>query len=184
MSLHMTFRISPELRDRLAAAAGDRPIGEEIRRRLEASFAETPTAAKDPWFDALVSAIHHAAAGAVELKRHPVLPAGVMDRDGKRRPYDVDRLGPDTTAYESFVTAVHMLMEALSPEGVVAVSTETGLRLADHLVALALGSLGERGIAAIANLSEIDRQFMKQSGGRAQAFAEEAEARLDEEDKP
>jgi hypothetical protein len=48
LPLHMTFRISPELRERLAAAAGDRPIGEEIRRRLEASFVGSPAEADDP----------------------------------------------------------------------------------------------------------------------------------------
>ena len=43
LSLHMTFRLSPELRDRLATAAGDRPIGDEIRRRLEESFPDEPS---------------------------------------------------------------------------------------------------------------------------------------------
>jgi hypothetical protein len=37
----MTFRLSPELRGRLIAAAGERPIGDEIRRRLERSFEES-----------------------------------------------------------------------------------------------------------------------------------------------
>jgi len=50
----MTFRISPELRERLAAAAGDRPIGEEIRRRLDASFA---TGAAAPQVRSVLSAI-------------------------------------------------------------------------------------------------------------------------------
>ena len=44
LALHMTFRISPELRERLSAAAGGRPIGEEIRRRLEASFSPEQSA--------------------------------------------------------------------------------------------------------------------------------------------
>jgi hypothetical protein len=58
---NMTFRISPELRERLvAAAAGDRPIGEEIRRRLEASFA---VPAIDPKTAELVGAIVHIADG-------------------------------------------------------------------------------------------------------------------------
>lgn len=43
---HMTFRISAGLREHLAAAAGGRPIGDEIRRRLELSF-EAP-ASTDP----------------------------------------------------------------------------------------------------------------------------------------
>jgi hypothetical protein len=39
----LTFRIPAELRDRLQAATGDRPVGEEIRQRLENSFGPAPT---------------------------------------------------------------------------------------------------------------------------------------------
>jgi hypothetical protein len=45
-----------ELYGRLQAAAGERSVGEEIRRRLEASFAGTPSAA-DPKTHALLSAV-------------------------------------------------------------------------------------------------------------------------------
>src|SRR5438046_602691 len=38
----LTFRIPPDLRDRLQTAAGDRPLGEEVRRRLESSFGPAP----------------------------------------------------------------------------------------------------------------------------------------------
>ncbi len=61
LPLHMTFRISPELRERLAAAAGDRPIGEEIRRRLEASFAPSAAGSDDPKTGELAAAIVKAA---------------------------------------------------------------------------------------------------------------------------
>lgn len=41
-------RMPSELYEQLQAAAGDHSINEEIRRRLEASFADAPPAATDP----------------------------------------------------------------------------------------------------------------------------------------
>jgi len=38
LTIHTTFRVPKELHDKLTAVAGRRGIGEEIRRRLEASF--------------------------------------------------------------------------------------------------------------------------------------------------
>lgn len=181
----MKFRSSKRLHD-LIEEAGNRNrwgASEEIRQRLEASFAQSPVASNDPWFGDLLIAINQAAAGAAELRKHPPLPAGVWERNGERKSYDVAEWGQDTTAYETFVEAVRTLMIALAPEGIITVSPETGLRLADQLVALALGALGERGIAAFANLPEVDKQFMKSSGGAAAALALEAEKR-DEESEP
>jgi hypothetical protein len=180
----LSFRIPRELFDRLRQAAAGRSVSEEIRRRLEASFAEGPTASKDQWFGDLLTAINQAAAGAEKLKQHPPLPAGVMERDGRRENYDVARFGPDTTAYETFVEAVGTLMRALAPKGIPAISTDVGMRLADQLVALALGALGERGIAAFANLSEVDQASMMLSGGAARALAIEAEQHSNEEQTP
>jgi hypothetical protein len=180
----VTLRLPRDLHDRLKSEGGDRGFAAEIRRRLQTSFAENPTASKDPWFGDLLTAINQAAAGAVKLKQHPPLPAGVMERDGKRENYDVARLGPDTTAYETFGEAVRTLMIALAPEGILAVSSETGMRLADQLVALALGALGERGIAAFANLSDLDQASMRLSGGAARALAVEAEQHSNEEQTP
>jgi hypothetical protein len=178
-----SLRLPRDLYDRLANTAGNKGIGEEIRQRLEASFVKGPAPSRDLWFADLLTAINQAAAGAETLRQHPPLPAGVIERDGKRKSYDVAHWGQDTTAYETFVEAVHTLMIALAPEGIVAVSTETGFRLANQLVALALGALGERGIAAFANLPEVDRRWMRLSGGAAQAMAIEAE-KLDEESEP
>jgi hypothetical protein len=183
----LTVRMPRDLHGKLVEAAAGRSVSEEIRRRLEASLSPAFSLPEDPWFHDVLHAITHAAAGAIELKRKPVLPPGLMEREeGKRRrthrlPYDVDRLGADTTAYEVFVEAVHTLLKAFAPEGIIAVSRETGLRLADQLVALGLGSLGERGLAAYANLAEIDRESMRHSGGDAQRLAAEAEKRMEDE---
>jgi hypothetical protein len=151
----LSFRLPRELHDRLVEAADGRSVSEEMRRRLDASFNQVD----DQWFADLLTAISHAAAGAAELKRRALLPPGMMDRNGKRRKYDVERLGQDISAYKVFATATTRLMVALAPEGISAVSKEAELRLADQLVGLALGALGERGIAAYANLSDTNRQL-------------------------
>jgi hypothetical protein len=52
-----SFRLPQSLYDRLKAAAGDRPIGDEMRRRLEASFTEAPPGTDDPKTQALLAAI-------------------------------------------------------------------------------------------------------------------------------
>jgi hypothetical protein len=181
----LTFRLPRELHQRLVEAADGRSISEEMRRRLEASFAGEVArpATDDPWFNDLLTAIAHAAAGAAKMKQRPMLPPGVLDRDGKQRPYDVERWGPDTTAYETFAEAVHTLLAAFAPEGIVAVSREAQLRLADQLIGLALGALGDRGLAAFANLSEVDQEGMRLSGGAASALTRAAQP-SDEGDKP
>ena len=181
----MKFRSSKRLHD-LIEEAGKRNrwgASEEIRQRLEVSFAQSQVASNEPWFGELLIAINQAAAGAANLRKHPLVPAGVMERNGKRENYDVARWGQDKTAYATFAEAVEMLITALEPEGIVAVSRETQSHLANQLVALALGALGQRGIEAFANLSEVDKRFMKLSGGQAQAMAIEAESR-DEESEP
>ncbi len=172
-----SLRLPRDLYDSLGRVAGDKGIGEEIRQRLEASFVQGPAPSKDPWFSDLLTAIDQAAAGAEKLKQNPPLPAGVMERQGKREPYDVARWGQDTTAYATFVEAVELLTTALAPEGIVGVSRETQMLLASQLAALALGALGTRGLAAFTNLSEVDKEVMKLSGGAAQAMATEAEKR-------
>lgn len=48
LTLHTTFRLPRELHDRLTEASGDKGIGDEIRRRLEASFeSEANSQARD-----------------------------------------------------------------------------------------------------------------------------------------
>ena len=162
----MKFRLSRRLHDLIEEAGMRNHWGasEEIRLRLEASFAQSPTASADPWFADLLTAINQAAAGAANLKKHPPFPVGVMEHDGTR---DVGDRGQDTTAYETFVEAVNMLMTALAPEGGATVSTETRRRLANQLAALALGALGERGVAAFAKLAHVDKGVMGLSSGRA-----------------
>ncbi len=182
LTLHTTFRLPRELHELLTKAAAEHGygIGEEIRRRLEASFIESPTASNDPWFGDLLTAINHAAAGAAKM--HP-LPSGIReDDDGKRENYDLARLGPDKTPYVAFTEAVTTLMLAFEPDGVRAVANATLIRLSDQLVGIALGALGERGLAAFANLSDVDREFMKGSGGGAQAFAVKAEKHIQDEE--
>lgn len=181
----MKFRSSKRLHDLIEEAGWRNRWGasEEIRQRLEASFVQSQVASDEPWFGELMTAINQAAAGAAKLRKHPPLPAGVMERDGTRKNYDVARWGQDKTAYATFAEAVDMLISALEPEGIIAVSRETQSHLANQLVALALGALGQRGIEAFANLSEVDKRFMRLSGGAAQAMAIEVEKR-DEEGEP
>lgn len=165
-----------ELHQRLVDASTGGSISEEIRRRLEASFVESSAGSEDPRFADLLTAISHAAAAAARLQP---LPPGIREReeDGRREPYDVARWGPDVTPYLAFREAVETLMNAFQPDGIPAASKATVIRLADQLVGLALGALGERGLAAFANLSEVDKRSMKLSGGAAQAVAAEAEER-------
>jgi hypothetical protein len=69
LALNMTFRVSSKVRDQLLAAAkanGDRSIGEEIRQRLEASFADRPSATVDPQVQEFALAL----AGMVLLLNH------------------------------------------------------------------------------------------------------------------
>jgi hypothetical protein len=47
-SVPISIRLSPDLRERLVVAAGDRGLGEEIRQRLEASFKEEPPPSDEP----------------------------------------------------------------------------------------------------------------------------------------
>jgi hypothetical protein len=56
-------RMPSDLYNKLQAAAGDRSLGEEIRRRLETSFAGAIPAALDPSTAELVGAIMHIADG-------------------------------------------------------------------------------------------------------------------------
>jgi hypothetical protein len=151
LPLHMTFRISPELRKRLSAAAGERPIGEEIRRRLESSFTNETSGPQDPRFADLLMAISHAVAAAARL---PTVSVGTRERDdGTTEQYDIAQLGPDITPYVAFREAVETLMNAFEPEGIRAASDAKLIRFANLLVGLALGALGDRGLAALEKLS-------------------------------
>jgi len=146
-----SVRLPRDLYDRLMAAAGAKGIGEEIRQRLEASFSPAAADLEDPLFRDLLAAIRRAAAAAAKL--HP-LPAGIReDEEGNRVTYQVPDLGPDRSAYDAFREAVTKLLDAFEPEGICAVSKETLVRLSDQLAGVALGALGDRGLAAFASLA-------------------------------
>ena len=128
MEVTVTLRLPRELHDRLKSEGGDRGFAAEIRRRLEASFTQTPTARG---FGDLLAAIGHAASAAAEV--HP--PLG----------------GEDTWAYAAFEEAVGMLLGAFRPEG--EPPTPHELRnTAAMLVGLALAPLGDRGVGPFARL--------------------------------
>jgi hypothetical protein len=59
-SLTTSLRLSPDLHEKLDAARGDRPLGEEIRNRLAASFDERARA-HDPMTAATLESIANAA---------------------------------------------------------------------------------------------------------------------------
>jgi hypothetical protein len=168
--LHMTFRLSIELREKLAAAAitdGDRTIGEEIRQRLESSFETSIGVSADPWFGDLLTALAHAATGAEKLR--PVPKAMLTAADIERQEW-LQRRQPgsqDTTAYECFVEAAAMLFQAFAPDGVISVTPETGVRLSYQVAARALGQLGDGGDAAFTKLPPMDQDLMDRFGGSA-----------------
>jgi hypothetical protein len=105
----MTFRLSPELRARLIAAAGERPIGEEIRRRLERSF----QGSYEPRLEGQTLALFDGIAAAIELlgsrrMRHLVATQGLSE------------LGPwhaDPNSFAGLQTTIHSLLEIFRPEG-------------------------------------------------------------------
>jgi hypothetical protein len=144
----LKFRLDDDLNEKIEAAARDHGWGvsEEIRRRLEASFAGAAPAGLDPALVDIMAAIGQAAVGAGKM-------------------FPSSKPG-DTTKYETFVEAAQTLMAAFAPEGHPAVTQEQGLRLSYQLVGLALGALGDRGLAAFARLPEIDRDIMSKFGDK------------------
>jgi len=68
-------------------------------------------------------------------------------------------------------------MDAFEPEGVRMASDQILIRLADQLVGIALGALGDRGLTAFSNLAEVDQASMERSGGEARALAAKAKRR-------
>lgn len=159
-----SIRLSPTLYEQLDKARGSQSLGEEMRRRLDASFAaEVRPATDDPRFRDLLTAIGHAAAGAARMPE--TFPSGIMEREGRQVSYDVEQIGPDTTAYEVFADVVHVLLRAFAPDGIVTVGRDTQVRLADKLIGLALGALGDRGLAAFARLSDVDREGLQLTEG-------------------
>ena len=168
----VTLRLPRDLHERLRKEGGERGFAGEMRRRLEASFAAGPAASDDPWFGDLLAAISHAAAGAAKMRPLPKNMLERYDPTGRRR---------DITPYVAFAEAVTTLMMAFEPDGYRETTDATLTRLRDQLVGLALGALGDRGLTAFGNLSDLDKTSMKLSGGFAQKLAMKAEqARSDE----
>jgi hypothetical protein len=127
LPLHMSFRLSPDLRDRLADAAGDRPIGDEIRQRLDRSFTEQPAAASaDPRFGDLLAAIGYAASAAAQ--------------------------STDPAAYDNLEWTVTLLFEAFRQQPPMAPNHLPPA--AERLAFMALGRLGDRGATAFARLND------------------------------
>jgi hypothetical protein len=150
-------------------------IGEEIRRRLERSFASEPPSAADPRFADLLATIVFAASAAAKM-----YPARQIDYDGEP--------AEDITAQWLFEGCLEMLLDAFRPFGFPASLPEDRhaaraelLRRADRIVGGALASLGERGADAFGNLAVMDQETIASSGPIGRALAAKAERREQEE---
>jgi hypothetical protein len=93
LTTHTTFRLPRDLHQRLLAAAGERGIGEEIRRRLEASF--TP-GTEDPKTRELAGAVAKIASAVSSYYR----------------PWHENR-----HAFDAVRAAVALLMASYQPKG-------------------------------------------------------------------
>jgi hypothetical protein len=150
----VTLRLPRDLHDRLKEAGGERGLSAQIRDRLEASLA-MEEAWQDPLFGDLMRAVGHVIVAATRL-------------------YPSD---PD--AYSIVQLAIRMLLNAFRPDRVPDIThdiydlylpaTIQMLAKVDRLLGVALGALGERGIAKVGKLPFL-------------TIAEEAEKREDEEE--
>jgi hypothetical protein len=195
LASHMTFRISPELRERLEQAKGDRTLGEEIRQRLEASF-DRPAPSADPRFSDLLTTIAYAASAAARM--YPARKVRVSQAVA-RHMFPEERIDPagkeveDITAHWLLEACLSMLLDAFRPNGVpgslpenTADAPQAGqaelIRRADRIVGAALGMLGNRAIDAFDRLAPIDQETIAASGPVGRRLAAEAEKRADERD--
>jgi hypothetical protein len=98
LTIHLTFRVPPDLHERLKKDANALriPIGEEIRRRLEASYAWEGSTSRDPKTHALTDAV-----GAVARNVKPYY------GDWHESPY----------AFEVFKIAIDTLLAKVRPKG-------------------------------------------------------------------
>jgi hypothetical protein len=119
-ALHMTFRLSPELRGRLITAAGERPIGDEIRRRLERSFVggyEPPLDRRSlALLDGIVAAINTLGSEGVNALISWRLQRGVP----REIPSGFSELGPwhsDPNAFVALQSTIEFLLQTYRPEG-------------------------------------------------------------------
>src|SRR5262249_52319287 len=130
----VTLRLPRELHDRLKKAGGNRGLTAQIRDRLDASLV-MEEAWEDPLFAELNRTIGYLIVSAWRL-------------------YPSD---PDT--YSIVEVAIRMLLEAFRPEGAVDIihevyvpATVQMVAKVERLLGVALGELGERGIAFAAKL--------------------------------
>ncbi|MBI2805873.1 MAG: hypothetical protein HYX68_12910 [Planctomycetes bacterium] len=108
--MHQTaLRLPRELHRKLGKIGGERGMGEEIRRRLEASFEREADAAHDPKLTELQALITDMA-GLIQL-----------DSDG---PWHSDPF-----AFEAFRAAILHLLDVAKPEGEVKAPTGAGRAL-------------------------------------------------------
>ena len=197
LASHMTFRISPELRERLEHAKGDRTLGEEIRQRLEASF-DSLAASADPRFVDLLATIAYAASAAGRM--YPARQVKVSQAVA-RYMFPGERIDPsgreveDISANWLFEACLGMLLDAFRPNGVPASLPENTadapqaaqaelIRRADRIVGAALERLGDRGLDAFNRLAPIDQETIAGSGPIGRRLAAEAESREEEEETP
>ena len=113
----LTFRLPRELHRRLVEASAGRSVSEEMRRRLEASFAPVVAGLEDPRFRDLLTAIGHAAAAAAKM---PAPREGRIVAEGR-----VVRYQDDITPYAAFMDAAIDLLHTFEPEGVSLVPDQT-----------------------------------------------------------
>lgn len=188
--IQTSLRLPSDLYERLTKAAGDKGIGEEIRWRLEASFAEKPA---DPRFADLLDTIAYAASAAG--RTYPASKV-IASQAVARRMFPGERIEPhgreveDITAHWLLEACLQMLLDAFRPNGLpaslpkdhVAMNTEL-LRRADRIVGAALGTLGERGLDAFNRLAPIDQERVAGSGPTGQRLADKAAKYFDEEEE-
>jgi hypothetical protein len=146
----LTFRLPRALHERLVGVSAGRSVSEEMRRRLEGSFSPS-VGSEDPRFRDLLIAIGHAAAAAAKMPYKPEVPYRTVEGGPVRR-------DDDKTPYVAFREAVVSLMDAFEPKGPRIASDETLIRLTDQLVGLALGALGDRGLAAFTNRARVGEE--------------------------
>ncbi|MGC2414572.1 MAG: Arc family DNA-binding protein [Stellaceae bacterium] len=191
----MTVRLPRELHEHLkkAAEAGEGGIAAELRRRLEQSF-EAPVPNTDPRFADLLTTAAYAVAAASRMFpakkiRASRTVAGHMF-PGER----IDEKGrevEDISAHWLVEACLLTLIDAFRPPGLPA-SLPPGhgaaqaevVRRADRIVGAALGTLGDRGIAAFSRLAPVDQETIAASGPIGRRLAAEAEKYSDEGGEP